>query len=31
LEEIGVQELILGFPDILQLDTLRIFAREFIA
>ena len=31
LEEIGVQELILGFPDILQLDTLRFFAREFIA
>lgn len=31
LEEIGVQEVILSFPDILQLDTLRFFAREFIA
>ena len=30
-EAAGVQELILGFPDILQLDTLRFFAREFIA
>lgn len=30
LEAIGVQELILGFPDILQLDTLRLFAREFL-
>jgi alkanesulfonate monooxygenase SsuD/methylene tetrahydromethanopterin reductase-like flavin-dependent oxidoreductase (luciferase family) len=28
LEAIGVQELILGFPDILQLDTLRVFAQE---
>jgi F420-dependent oxidoreductase-like protein len=31
LEEAGIQEIILGFPDILQLDTLRFFAREFIA
>lgn len=31
LEEAGVQELILGFPDVLQLETLRFFAREFIA
>lgn len=31
LEDAGVQEMILGFPDILQLDTLRFFAREFIA
>jgi F420-dependent oxidoreductase-like protein len=31
LEEAGVQELILGFPDALQLDTLRFFAREFLA
>jgi hypothetical protein len=30
LEEAGVQELILGFPDVLQLDTLRFFAREFL-
>jgi F420-dependent oxidoreductase-like protein len=30
LEEAGVQELILGFPDVLQLETLRFFAREFI-
>jgi len=30
-EAAGVQELILGFPDILQLDSLRFFAREFIA
>src|SRR5207244_2556140 len=28
LEAIGVQEMILGFPDILQPDTLRFFARE---
>ncbi len=31
LEEIGVQEVILNFPDVLQLDSLRFFAREFIA
>jgi alkanesulfonate monooxygenase SsuD/methylene tetrahydromethanopterin reductase-like flavin-dependent oxidoreductase (luciferase family) len=31
LEEAGVQEIILGFPDVLQLDVLRLFAREFIA
>src|SRR5579884_2712687 len=31
LEDAGVQEVILSFPDILQLDTLRFFAREFIA
>ena len=31
LEAIGVQELIVGFPDVLQLDTLRFFAREFIS
>jgi F420-dependent oxidoreductase-like protein len=31
LEEAGVQEVILGFSDILQLDVLRFFAREFIA
>lgn len=31
LEEAGVQELILGFPDVLQLDSLRFFAKEFIA
>jgi F420-dependent oxidoreductase-like protein len=31
LEEAGVQEVVLGFPDILQLDSLRFFAREFIA
>lgn len=31
LEDAGVQEVILTFPDILQLDTLRFFAREFIA
>jgi F420-dependent oxidoreductase-like protein len=30
LEEAGVQEVILGFPDILQLESLRFFAREFI-
>jgi F420-dependent oxidoreductase-like protein len=30
LEEAGVQEVILGFPDILQLDVLRFFAQEFI-
>src|SRR5437764_5719150 len=28
LEAIGIQELILGFPDILQLDTLGFFAHE---
>lgn len=31
LEAAGVQEVILGFPDVLQLDSLRFFAREFIA
>ncbi len=31
LEAIGVQELILAFPDVLELDSLRFFAREFIA
>jgi F420-dependent oxidoreductase-like protein len=30
LEAVGVQEVILGFTDVLQLDTLRFFAREFI-
>lgn len=30
LEEIGVQEMILSFPDVLQLDSLRLFAQEFI-
>jgi F420-dependent oxidoreductase-like protein len=31
LEAAGVQEIILGFPDILNLDSLRLFAQEFIA
>jgi F420-dependent oxidoreductase-like protein len=31
LEAAGVQEVILGFSDILQLDSLRFFARECIA
>lgn len=30
-EEAGVQELIVIFPEVLQLDTLRDFAREFIS
>src|SRR5690242_8271841 len=30
LEAAGVQEVILGFPDVLQLDSLRFFAKEFI-
>ena len=30
-EEAGVQELILGFPDITTLDPLRLFAQEFIS
>ncbi len=30
LEAAGVQEVILGFPDVLQLETLRFFAEEFI-
>ncbi|HLZ63019.1 MAG TPA: hypothetical protein VKR06_39305 [Ktedonosporobacter sp.] len=30
LEEAGVQELILSFPGVLQLDLLRLFAKEFI-
>jgi len=29
-EEAGVQELIVAFPDAVQLDSLRLFAREFI-
>lgn len=31
LEAAGVQEVILSFPDVLQLDSLRFFAKEFIA
>ncbi len=31
LEAAGVQEVILGFPDILQLDTLHFFAQEVMA
>ena len=31
LEAAGVQEVILSFPDVLQLESLRFFAREFIA
>ncbi|MBO0782105.1 MAG: LLM class F420-dependent oxidoreductase [Ktedonobacteraceae bacterium] len=31
LEEAGVQEVILAFPDVLERDTLRFFAREFLA
>jgi hypothetical protein len=31
LENVGVQEVILSFPDTLQLDSLRFFAREIIA
>ncbi|BCL80279.1 LLM class F420-dependent oxidoreductase [Ktedonobacteria bacterium brp13] len=31
LEAAGVQEVILGFTDVLQLDSLRFFAQEFIA
>jgi F420-dependent oxidoreductase-like protein len=31
LEAAGVQEVILGFSDVLQLDSLRRFAKEFIA
>ncbi len=30
-EAAGVQELIIGFPDVLQLESLRFFAREFLA
>jgi F420-dependent oxidoreductase-like protein len=30
LEAVGVQEVVLGFPDILQLDSLGLFAAEFI-
>jgi alkanesulfonate monooxygenase SsuD/methylene tetrahydromethanopterin reductase-like flavin-dependent oxidoreductase (luciferase family) len=30
LEAAGVQEVILGFPDVLQLDSLHFFAKEFI-
>lgn len=29
-EAAGVQELVLGFPDVSQLDALRFFAREFL-
>ena len=29
-EAAGVQELIIGFHDVLQLDSLRFFAKEFI-
>jgi F420-dependent oxidoreductase-like protein len=31
LEAAGVQEVMLAFPDVLQLDVLRFFAKEFIA
>jgi alkanesulfonate monooxygenase SsuD/methylene tetrahydromethanopterin reductase-like flavin-dependent oxidoreductase (luciferase family) len=31
LEAAGVQEVVLGFPDVIQLDSLRIFANEFIS
>jgi F420-dependent oxidoreductase-like protein len=31
LEEIGVQELIVSIPDILEADTLRLFAEAFLA
>jgi len=30
LESAGVQEVILGFPDAIQLDSLRLFAKEFM-
>jgi hypothetical protein len=30
-EVTGVQELVLGFPDVSQLKSLRFFAREFLA
>ncbi|MGE5334169.1 MAG: hypothetical protein ACM3N4_05670, partial [Nitrososphaerota archaeon] len=30
LEAAGVQELIVSFPDVLHLDSLRFFAHEFI-
>ena len=30
LEAVGVQEVILGFPDAIQLDSLRLFASEFM-
>ena len=30
LEAADAQEVILGFPDILELDSLRFFAKEFI-
>lgn len=30
LKAAGVQEVIPGFPDVLQLDKLRFFAQEFI-
>lgn len=31
LEKAGIQEIILGLPDVLQLDSLHLVAREFIA
>jgi F420-dependent oxidoreductase-like protein len=31
LEAIGVQEVMLSFPDVLELEPLRLFAKEFIA
>ena len=31
LRNTGVQELIIGFPDVLQLDSLRFFASECLA
>jgi F420-dependent oxidoreductase-like protein len=31
LEEIGVQDVILSFPDVLDLEPLRFFAKEFMA
>jgi F420-dependent oxidoreductase-like protein len=31
LEAIGVQEIILGFPDAVELDSLRLFASQFVA
>ncbi|HLY32187.1 MAG TPA: LLM class F420-dependent oxidoreductase [Ktedonobacterales bacterium] len=31
LEAIGVQEMLLSFPDVLELEPLRFFAREFFA
>jgi hypothetical protein len=31
LEAVGVQEVWLSFPDVLSLEPLRFFAREFLA